>query len=61
MAAESDELSVRVEKMVAEVLSNKKNVATLPPAAAASAEGDASRSTMSLTFKLSLTICCLRS
>src|SRR5215510_13532519 len=29
MAAESDELSVRVEKMVAEVLSNKKNVATL--------------------------------
>ena len=40
MAAESDELSVRVEKMVAEVLSNKKNVATLPSAAPASAEGD---------------------
>src|SRR5687768_5444631 len=40
MAAESDELSVRVEKMVAEVLSNKKNVATLPAGAPASAEGD---------------------
>lgn len=40
MAAESDELSVRVEKMVAEVLSNKKNVATLPPAAPASTDGD---------------------
>ena len=40
MAAESDELSLRVEKMVAEVLSKKKNVATLP-AAAPSAEGDA--------------------
>jgi hypothetical protein len=40
MAAESDELSVRVEKMVAEVLSSKKNVATLPPAAPASAEGE---------------------
>jgi hypothetical protein len=40
MAAESDELSVRVEKMVAEVLSKQKNVATLPPAAPASAEGD---------------------
>src|SRR5215216_3080493 len=37
MAAESDELSVRVEKMVAEVLSKKKNVTTLAP----SAEGDA--------------------
>ena len=36
MAAESDELSLRVEKMVAEVLSKKKNVTTLP----ASAEGD---------------------
>ena len=40
MAAESDELSVRVEKMVAEVLSNKKHVATLPAAAPSSAEGD---------------------
>ncbi len=40
MAAESDELSVRVEKMVAEVLSKQKNVATLPPATPASAEGD---------------------
>jgi len=40
MAAESDELSLRVEKMVAEVLSKKKNVATLP-ASAPSAEGDA--------------------
>lgn len=39
MAAESDELSVRVEKMVAEVLSNKKHVTTLP-ATASSAEGD---------------------
>ena len=40
MAAESDELSVRVEKMVAEVLSKQKNVATLPPAAPASTDGD---------------------
>lgn len=40
MAAESDELSLRIEKMVAEVLAKKKNVATLP-AAAGSAEGDA--------------------
>jgi len=43
MAAESDELSVRVEKMVAEVLSKRKNVTTLPipgAAAAASADGD---------------------
>ena len=42
MAAESDELSLRVEKMVAEVLANKKKVTTLPaptPAAAA-ADGD---------------------
>ena len=30
MAAESDELSARVEKMVAEVLSKQKKVATLP-------------------------------
>ena len=43
MAAESDELSVRVEKMVAEVLSKRKNVTTLPipgAAAAAPADGD---------------------
>jgi hypothetical protein len=33
MAAESDELSARVEAMVAEVLSKKKNVTTVPPAA----------------------------
>src|SRR5690242_9367352 len=39
MAAESDELSLRVEKMVAEVLSKKKNVTTLAPTAP-SAEGD---------------------
>ena len=41
MAAESDELSMRVEKMVAEVLANKKKVTTLPAAApSASADGD---------------------
>jgi hypothetical protein len=40
MAAESDELSVRVEKMIAEVLSKKKNVVTLAPAAT-SAEAEA--------------------
>ena len=40
MAAESDELSTRVEAMVAEVLSKKKHVTTLP-ATAASAEADA--------------------
>ena len=41
MAAESDELSLRVEKMVAEVLAEKKKVTTLtPPAPAASADGD---------------------
>jgi hypothetical protein len=39
MAAESDELSARVEAMVAEVLSKQKFVTTLP-AAATSAEGD---------------------
>jgi hypothetical protein len=38
MAAESDELSLRVETMIAEVLSKKKNVTTLP--ATASAEAD---------------------
>jgi hypothetical protein len=40
MAAESDELSLRVQSMIAEVLSKKKNVATLP-AAGASASTDA--------------------
>jgi hypothetical protein len=39
MAAESDELSLRVQSMIAEVLSKRKNVATLP-AAPASAGGD---------------------
>ncbi len=39
MAAESDELSARVEAMVAEVLSKKKHVTTLPNTAA-SAEAD---------------------
>ena len=39
MAAESDELSVRVQAMVAEVLSKKKNVTTVPTTTA-SAEGD---------------------
>jgi hypothetical protein len=39
MAAESDELSARVEAMVIEVLSKKKQVSTLP-ATAGSAEGD---------------------
>jgi len=42
MVAESDELSMRVEKMVAEVLSQQKHVTTVPTtAAAASADGDA--------------------
>src|ERR1041384_569513 len=42
MAAESDELILRVEQMVAEVLSKKKQVATLPAAApAAATDGDA--------------------
>jgi hypothetical protein len=40
MAAESDELSLRVEKMVVEVLSKEKQVTTLP-ATSASADGDA--------------------
>src|SRR5829696_149125 len=35
MAAESDELSLRVEAMVTEVLSKKKNVTTLPATSAA--------------------------
>src|ERR1044071_2913856 len=40
MAAESDELSLRVEKMIAEVLSKKKNVTTLETTTSSSAEGD---------------------
>src|ERR1044071_1226190 len=40
MAAESDELSARVESMVAEVLSKKKNVATMQTTASSSAEAD---------------------
>ena len=39
MAAESDELSSRIEAMIAEVLSKQKQIATLP-AAAPSAAGD---------------------
>ena len=39
MAAESDELSVRVEKMIAEVLSKKKNVTTLSPSTTQSGQG----------------------
>lgn len=38
MAAESDELSARVASMVAEVLSKKKNVATLPAASDADSQ-----------------------
>ncbi|HEV7746471.1 MAG TPA: hypothetical protein VGO56_15855 [Pyrinomonadaceae bacterium] len=41
MAAESDELSMRVEKMIAEVFSKKKNVTTLFPPSAASSQSDA--------------------
>jgi len=41
MAAESDELSGRVEAMVAEVLSKKKRVTTVPTTSAASGEADA--------------------
>jgi hypothetical protein len=40
MAAESDELSARVEKIIAEVLSKQKNVTTLSPPTAASGQGD---------------------
>jgi len=40
MAAESDELSARVEKIIAEVLSKQKNVTTLSPSTAASGQGD---------------------
>lgn len=40
MAAESEDLSARVEKMVAEVLSNKKKIKTLNTPAASPGEGD---------------------
>ena len=40
MAAESDELSSRVEAMVAEVLSKQKHITTLANKPAASSEGD---------------------
>ena len=40
MAAESDELSARVEKIIAEVLSKQKNVTTLSPPAAVPGQGD---------------------
>ena len=41
MAAESDELSARVEKMISEVLSKQKNVTTLAPPTAGTGAGDA--------------------
>lgn len=40
MAAESDELSARVETIITEVLSKEKHVTTLSPPAAASGQGD---------------------
>ncbi len=40
MAAESEELSARAEKTIAEVLSKQKNVKTLSPPTAASSEGN---------------------
>lgn len=40
MAAESEELSARVEKTIAEVLSKQKNVTTLSPPTTASVEGN---------------------
>lgn len=40
MAAESEELSMRIEKMVGEVLSKQKHIATLSPLAPSSAEGN---------------------
>ena len=41
MAAESDELSARVEKIVAEVLSKEKHVTTLSPPTVGAGQGDA--------------------
>ena len=40
MAAESDELSARVEKMISEVLLKQKNVTTLAPATQGTGQGD---------------------
>jgi hypothetical protein len=40
MAAESDELSTRVEKMISEVLSKQKNITSLAPPAAGTGSGD---------------------
>src|SRR6185503_8074617 len=40
MAAESDELSTRVEKIIAEVLSKQKNVTTLSPPTAGAGPAD---------------------
>lgn len=40
MAAESDELSTRVEKIITEVLSEQKHVTTLSPPTAKSGQGD---------------------
>jgi hypothetical protein len=40
MAAESDELSARVEKIITEVLSKQKNVTTLSPSTPGSGQGD---------------------
>jgi hypothetical protein len=41
MAAESDDLSGRVEKMLSEVLADKKHINTLSTAASEASEGDA--------------------
>jgi hypothetical protein len=41
MAAESEELSGRVEKILVDVLANKKNITTEGPAMSATGEGDA--------------------
>ena len=41
MPAESDELGLRIEKMLAQVLLNKKKVSTLPVPGATSTDGDA--------------------
>jgi hypothetical protein len=40
MAAESDELSTRVEKMISEVLSKQKNITSLAPPAPGTGSGD---------------------
>ena len=56
MAAESDELSLRVEEKIVEVLSKEKNVTTLPRSS--DATNADSTSTISLTFRPSLTLSC---